>query len=235
MPRTPQEGGRNRHAPTRRKRRIRPPVQDANYGMRWLQVEGSRCGTVTRRRSGLSQLKLQRRRLWSELLRPASARTNAITRILAFPKRSKIVRHRKRAYMWRADCLISDPFARFKNAENKETRRHDAEPLHLLSSPGRRFTRATRSEYPGAQGEGEPPCRCSSCRAGLTTMCCRRSSQSSWRRIKPRAAPFDHITCSKAANTSGSCEARTPQTDKARAMVKVFVARQLKNEAGTKV
>ena len=119
---------------------------------------------------------------------------------------------------------ISNPFARYENAERAASASHDEEPQDVLRPVGDdpRKQPAGNSRAPR---DGRRWCRSSSCRARSTTTCCRRCRRSSSRPTRPPAA-----TCS--IHLFEGCEHEWvakpgPQTDKAREMVKAFIARQL--------
>ena len=126
-------------------------VQDANYGVRWLKSKAaswngdpSKIGIYGSSSGGHV----------AELLgmRPRDARYNAIP-LPEAPTLDATV-----AYV-ATRSPISDPYARFQNAEKMKRDAHDQEPHDLLQAVGDDLREQSAAD-PRAPREGRRSCRC---------------------------------------------------------------------------
>ena len=169
-------------------------VQDANYGVRWLKWKAaswngdpSRIGVYGSSSGGHV----------AELLsmRPRDPRYNAIPLPEARELDATVAYVAMRS-------PISDPYARFQNAEANEARGHGQEPARRSSSPGKRSTKQPAAD-PRPEGEGQPgadAAHAGRARRQRAPGRFRRNSPTTYRGRRRRHASS---RCSRAASTSG--------------------------------
>ena len=189
-------------------------VQDANYGVRWLKSKAA-PGMATRRRSASTAARAAATSPSSLSMRPRDPRYNAIP-LPEAPQVDATV-----AYV-AMRSPISDPYARFKNAEEQKRDEHDREPQDLLQAVGDDL-RVQPSADPRTPGTGHARAaadhagRARRQRAARIPEEIRRHLQGRRRRTASYHL-FEGAEHQWVANEG-------PQTDKAREMVKAFIAR----------
>ena len=120
-------------------------VQDANYGVRWLKAKAA-AGTATPRSSASTAAR-------AAATSPSSWRcARAIRATTRFPLAGAPNVDATVAYV-AMRSPISDPFARYENAERRTEREHDHRATRCSSFRGRRSTRQPAGDA-RARGEG---------------------------------------------------------------------------------
>ena len=154
----------HRHDAARRKRRIRRACRTPNYARPLAQVEGARRGTAIPRRSACTAAR-------AAATSPSSSACGRVTpRYNADPADRGAPAGRHRRATSRCASPISDPYARFQNAERLKRDADGEEPHDVLQAVGDDLRRQPAAD-PRSTRKGRAGSACSSCRGRSTTTC----------------------------------------------------------------